>query len=222
MGYGVIGSPTGSGPVSLGSSPGTPAEAASLHRPLAISLFTRSAGPGDEPRGFRYSSALPISQFTACWSGGRPEPPGRFRYSSAFGRFRVYPQCWSGDDPEPRAAFATHRPLADFAVYPQCWSGGRPRNPPGRHTLVAWLVFGGLVPLVSGGTPPERAGRSLAAAEGLLAVWLRPTRRPGVGGLRPTLPSSCTSPSACAALRPARRRSLAPGGVPSRKEPGAP
>src|SRR6266568_2855268 len=30
MGYGVIGSPTGSGPVSLGSSPGTPATARSV------------------------------------------------------------------------------------------------------------------------------------------------------------------------------------------------
>ena len=47
MGYGVIGSPTGSGPVSLGSSPGTPAKASlASHRPLADSAICPQCWPG--------------------------------------------------------------------------------------------------------------------------------------------------------------------------------
>src|SRR5262249_54528837 len=59
MGYGVIGSPTGSGPVSLGSSPGTPATCAQRGgRPVAarVALLTArmclapsSSGPGRRP-----------------------------------------------------------------------------------------------------------------------------------------------------------------------------
>jgi hypothetical protein len=45
MGYGVIGSPTGSGPVSLGSSPGTPAtcESAATCEGSRASVSSRSA-----------------------------------------------------------------------------------------------------------------------------------------------------------------------------------
>jgi hypothetical protein len=47
MGYGVIGSPTGSGPVSLGSSPGTPAQTSrSAAARTAALLSQQSAIPG--------------------------------------------------------------------------------------------------------------------------------------------------------------------------------
>src|SRR5260370_32259836 len=60
MGYGVIGSPTGSGPVSLGSSPGTPAtcaesgpgfRVAAPGRTFAASMYLApsSSGPGRRP-----------------------------------------------------------------------------------------------------------------------------------------------------------------------------
>jgi hypothetical protein len=46
MGYGVIGSPTGSGPVSLGSSPGTPA---AFERILSAFSRLMSYSPYDVP-----------------------------------------------------------------------------------------------------------------------------------------------------------------------------
>src|SRR6185503_14213484 len=62
MGYGVIGSPTDSGSVSLGSSPGTPATRANPHEVLVVSavllsaavlqrqvLAPSSSGPGRRP-----------------------------------------------------------------------------------------------------------------------------------------------------------------------------
>src|SRR5215218_7407585 len=45
MGYGVIGSPTGSGPVSLGSSPSTPASSTRLDADLLLSLEFRPLSP---------------------------------------------------------------------------------------------------------------------------------------------------------------------------------
>ena len=56
MGYGVIGSPTGSGPVSLGSSPGTPATWLSMLRDLrSLAGGVASYHPGAEPPGPRVS-----------------------------------------------------------------------------------------------------------------------------------------------------------------------
>src|SRR5262249_51685778 len=52
MGYGVIGSPTDSGSVSLGSSPGTPAPqplVAVLYRCKSLVLAPSSSGPGRRP-----------------------------------------------------------------------------------------------------------------------------------------------------------------------------
>ena len=77
MGYGVIGSPTGSGPVSLGSSPGTPAEADSL----LIGRWPIRRGPAapggthPHPAGAGFSADWPLANFAGgpqCFPGGRP------------------------------------------------------------------------------------------------------------------------------------------------------
>src|SRR6202012_6067631 len=67
LGYGVIGSRTGSGPVSLGSSPGTPAEADQrVQWPLRgpFSRLARSVHPGDDPPD-------PLSGTLSCSTGRR-------------------------------------------------------------------------------------------------------------------------------------------------------
>jgi hypothetical protein len=93
LGYGVIGSPTGSGPVSLGSSPGTPAEAGfPAHWPLANFAGARSAFPGGRP----------------------PGPPGAgFPCSLAVGQFRRGPQCFPGGT-TPRTPRAAHSRLVGW------------------------------------------------------------------------------------------------------------
>jgi hypothetical protein len=82
MGYGVIGSPTGSGPVSLGSSPGTPAEAGlSAHWPLANFAGGPQCFPGGTPPGPPGAGLFahwPLANFAGgpqCFPGGRPPDP---------------------------------------------------------------------------------------------------------------------------------------------------
>ena len=110
MGYGVIGSPTGSGPVSLGSSPGTPAEAGFLaHWPLANFAGARSAFPGGRPPGppeGRVSLLIgrwPISPGArSAFPGGRPPGPPEGRVPLLIGRWPISPggrSAFPGDDP---------------------------------------------------------------------------------------------------------------------------
>jgi hypothetical protein len=85
MGYGVIGSPTDSGSVSLGSSPGTPAL-------IARGTAPSSRGPGRRP----LKAVAPVR----IRSGLQPwKPPVRRR------RTRGFPLCWLRAPTGCRAAF---------------------------------------------------------------------------------------------------------------------
>src|SRR4051812_20683466 len=85
MGYGVIGSPTDSGSVSLGSSPGTPAPqldrgAVLFHRTkLKVTGAPSSSGPGRRPlkavAPVRIRSGLQLSKRLLS---GSPPPGSRF------------------------------------------------------------------------------------------------------------------------------------------------
>src|SRR5690349_15964155 len=90
MGYGVIGSPTGSGPVSLGSSPGTPAglpvPACETCRDFSLALVLgragtaracgvrRPAGGGGPQRAWLSADRVSAQRATGSESGPDPAP----------------------------------------------------------------------------------------------------------------------------------------------------
>src|SRR6476659_7265488 len=92
MGYGVIGSPTGSGPVSLGSSPGTPAglqvPACETCRDFSLlaQRVRRPAGGGGPQRACLWADRVSARRGTAVGRGtGSVAGPGPAPAAAALG-----------------------------------------------------------------------------------------------------------------------------------------
>ena len=205
MGYGVIGSPTGSGPVSLGSSPGTPAEAGfPAHWPLANFAGGPQCFPGGRPPGPPAAHSRLVgwgssARFVRPTGVGSSRAPGPRRFAAHWplANFAGGPQCFPGGTTPrtPRGAgFAAHWPLANFAGGPQCFPGGTtPRTPRGAGSPAHWPLanFAGGPQCFPGGRPPgPPAWPTLSWWAGVRRpgfvpsepAWAPPGGAPGPGG----------------------------------------